>query len=156
MKRYFSPLMLTSFLWICACQNNRTTDGSKTDKLTDSTINENPEQFCYSYIKNRDTATLNFMNIGDVTTGELTYKIWEKDSNKGIIEGGMKGDTLLLEYTFDAEGSESSREVVFLKKGNQLLQGTGEMIKKNGRMMFKDISKLKFGESIIFEKIDCK
>ena len=81
--------------------------------------------------------------------------IFEKDKNNGIFEGELHGDTLIAEYTFTSEGKESIRQVAFLKKGNQLFEGFGDMEDKNGKMMFKNISTLKFGESMVFNKTDC-
>lgn len=68
----------------------------------------------------------------------------------------MKGDTLIVDYTFDSEGSESVREVVFLKRNNQLIEGFGDVEEKDGKTVFKDKSKLIFGNSIVFKKVDCQ
>ena len=57
-----------------------------------------------------------------------SYNLYEKDSNKGIIEGEVRGDTLMLNYIFNAEGRESTRQVVMLKKANQLIEATGEVL----------------------------
>jgi hypothetical protein len=123
----------------------------------DTNVQAGTQQFCYSYIKDKDTATLKVMTSGNITTGELSYNLYEKDKNNGIVEGELHGDTLLAEYTFNSEGKESVRQVAFLKKGDQLLEGFGDVVEgKNGKMMFKDTSKLTFGQSIIFTKVDCQ
>jgi hypothetical protein len=113
-------------------------------------------QYCYTYIKNKDTATLTMISSGPITTGELKYNLYEKDKNTGIFEGELRGDTLIAEYTFNSEGTESVRQVAFLKKGNQLIEGFGDVEEKNSKMMFKDTSKLTFGQSIVFNKVDCQ
>jgi len=86
----------------------------------------------------------------------LSYSLFEKDSNKGTISGEVKGDTILAEYNFDSEGMRSTREVVFLKRDRKLYEGFGEVEEKNGKTVFKDRSKLKFGDAIVFSLTDCK
>ncbi|WP_316814012.1 hypothetical protein [Pedobacter heparinus] len=112
---------------------------------------------CYVYIKNRDTASLKLNIDGEELTGELNYNLFEKDSNKGKIAGEMKGDTIIAEYTFDSEGMRSVREVVFVKKDDgNIYEGTGEVMEKGGKMIFKDRSALKFSPTLVFTKTDCK
>ena len=155
MKNLIFPILLavTTFT---ACQSNNSSENETNKVATDTAMVKIGETSCYSFIKNRDTAKLTFMSTNGITTGELSYKLYEKDSNKGIIEGEMRGDTLLAEYTFNAEGKESVRQVAFLKKGNQLIEGFGEVEEKDGKMMFKNTSTLTFGNSIVFEKVDCQ
>lgn len=112
---------------------------------------------CYVYTKNRDTASLRINIKGEELTGELDYKLFEKDSNKGKIAGEMKGDTIIAEYIFDSEGMRSVREVVFVKKDDgNIYEGTGDVIEKGGKMVFKDRSALKFSPTMVFTKTDCK
>jgi len=110
---------------------------------------------CYSYIKNRDTATLKINTENEELTGDLVYNLFEKDSNKGTIAGEMKGDTIIAEYIFNSEGMSSIREIVLLRKDGKLYEGYGDVEEKSGKMVFKDRSKLKFGDAIVFSKTDC-
>jgi len=143
---------------MASCQGGT---AKKTQAKIDSTIVSNAESTpdsvqCYQYIKNRDTATLTFTTIDNKLTGTLGYNLYEKDKNAGTIAGLVKGDTLIANYTFQSEGKTSVREVAFLKKGNQLAEGFGDVQEVNGASKFKDLSKLKFDGSMTFEKIDCK
>lgn len=110
---------------------------------------------CYSYTKNRDTATLEINAENEELTGDLSYRLYEKDSNKGTIAGEIKGDTIIAEYIFDSEGMRSVRELVLLRKDGKLYEGYGDVEEKSGKMVFKDRSKLKFGDAIVFSKTDC-
>jgi hypothetical protein len=152
-KSIFAILATVSLL--TACQSN----GSKTNGTDSAALDTNivpaSQQHCYSYIKNRDTATLTLMSSGSITTGELTYKLFEKDKNVGIFEGELHGDTLLADYTFNAEGKESVRQIAFLKKGDQFIEGFGDVEEKNGKTIFKNTATLKFGEAMVFNKVDC-
>ena len=138
-----------------ACQNETPKQNSGEEIAIDTNAVTISNIECYAYINNKDTATLNFTTTNDTVVGELNYNFYEKDSNKGIIEGEMKSDTLTLNYIFNSEGRESVRQVVMLKKANQLIEATGEMEDKNGKFVFKNLSNLNFGQGIIFSKIDC-
>ncbi|WP_443946185.1 hypothetical protein ACJVDH_03480 [Pedobacter sp. AW1-32] len=111
---------------------------------------------CYSYIKNRDTANLKIDFDGDKFTGVLNYNLFEKDKNAGTIAGIVKGDTLLADYTFNAEGTTSVREVAWITKGDSLQEGYGDVEDLKGKAVFKNYAKLRFDKSLIFEKTDCK
>ena len=111
---------------------------------------------CYAYIKNRDTATLKLQVAGEEVTGDLNYKLFEKDSNKGKIAGELKGDTIIAEYTFDSEGMRSVREIVFLHKDGKLIEGFGDVEQKGVKTVFKNRATLKFDDGLIFNKTDCQ
>ena len=154
MKNFIFAL-LASFCVLTACQNNTNVQNGGDSTGIDTNIVPATQQFCYQSIKNKDTATITLMSSGPITTGELAYNIFEKDRNTGIFEGELHGDTLIAEYTFTSEGRESVRQVAFLKKGDQLLEGYGDAEEKNGKMVFKNTSTLTFGNGIVFNKVDC-
>jgi len=152
--RVIGALMISACLF--ACQERTKVTGKKDHN--DTTTGNIPvaEQTCYSYIKGKDTAQLKLITTGIVSTGELNYKWFEKDKNTGSIEGEMHGDTLVANYTFNSEGKQSVRQVAFLRKGNQLLEGFGDVEEKDGKVRYKNLSSVKFGNDIVFEKTVCK
>ena len=88
--------------------------------------------------------------------GELHYHLKEKDANMGTISGIFIGDTLFGDYTFKSEGMTSVREAIFVRKGNTMVQGMGEMEERNNKQCFKNPKALSFDNSIVLEKIDCQ
>jgi len=156
------PAFLTIVVASCTNENKSKQAGDSAEVIAvDTTFTathpKKSSSDCYVYIKNRDTASLKINIDGEELTGELDYKLFEKDSNKGKIAGEMKGDTIIAEYTFDSEGMRSVREVVFVKKDDgNLYEGTGEVMEKGGKMVFKDRSALKFNPTMVFTKADCK
>ncbi|MCY1513022.1 hypothetical protein D9M68_475030 [compost metagenome] len=110
---------------------------------------------CYRYIKGKDTVTLSLLTAGTGVSGRLQYKWFEKDRSTGSLEGKMYGDTLLATYTFDAEGQRSVREVAFLKKEQQVIEGFGPVEDKNGKQRFKNFRKLDFNSTLILDKVPC-
>lgn len=155
MKGYVLSLIAGAGL-ISACQNH-----AVTNQKTDSVINAEKaavtasNEECYEYTKGKDTVALSLSRTGNKITGDLTYSLYEKDRNYGTVNGKIAGDTLILNYVFDSEGMHSSRQVVFLKKNNQLTEGFGDVEEKNGGMNFKDLKSLKFDNSIVLSKINC-
>ncbi len=82
------------------------------------------DQKCYS-LTSEDTVFLKLSGPDSAITGTLTYRLKEKDANKGTITGSWRGDTLVAVYTFNSEGSSSRRPVIFLRDGKQLTEGYG-------------------------------
>ena len=154
MKNY-NYLLATIIILFAACQNQTKQINNSNEIAVDTNIVNVSDVQCYAYIKNKDTANLSFTITNGIIVGELAYKLYEKDNNKGMVEGEMKGDTLIIDYTFNSEGMESERQVVMLKKGNQLFEGFGDVEEKNGKLIFKDLSSLNFKDGIVYNKIDC-
>ncbi|MEO5905915.1 MAG: hypothetical protein ABIQ11_04280 [Saprospiraceae bacterium] len=113
-----------------------------------------PAGECYAWVSGNDSILMQIVIENNSAVGHLHYRFFEKDKSGGHLFGQMRGDTLLGDYKFMAEGTESEREVAFLRKGDQMIEGYGEAIDKEGRMIFKDISTLKFeGQPML--KTDC-
>ncbi|SFG94095.1 hypothetical protein [Pedobacter insulae] len=143
----YLPFAIIGIFSACQPRESKTVD-HKTPSTT--------KQSCYAYFNNKDTASLTIITSGHVITGELSYRLFEKDGNKGTMKGEMRGDTLVADYLFDSEGRQSTRQVAFLKKGGKLLEGYGEITEKQGKIIFNDISTLKFGDGIIFTEVNCQ
>ncbi len=82
----------------------------------------------------------------------MTYDYYQKDKSKGTIKGQLKSDTLFADYTFMSEGVESVREVVFIKIANGWVEGYGEIDDKDGKVTFKDRSKITFDNNVVLQE----
>lgn len=113
---------------------------------------------CYQGVLGKDTITMNLELRGnEVTSGQLHYNFFEKDDSQGELTGLIVGDTLKAAYTFMSEGAATVREVAFIKKGKNYIEGYGEVIDDNqGNVSFKDTKKLKFDSKIVLAKTYCK
>jgi hypothetical protein len=138
---------------LAACQSNSTKTPSSNAEATKT---EDSLKHCYQYISQKDSAFLSLETKNNQVTGTLSYNLFEKDKNNGAITGIIKGDTIIADYTFQSEGMTSIREVVWLKKNDQLLEATGDIEEVNGKAKFKNLSTLSFGKSMIFKKTDCR
>lgn len=110
---------------------------------------------CYAYSTPDDSIMLRLSQRGAAVDGELTYYLREKDANRGTIVGTMKNDTLFAEYTFQSEGVTSIREIAFIRRGDALVEGFGEVEERNGKFVFIDRSLITPNENVVLQRIDC-
>lgn len=156
-KLILASAIITCF--ITSCQSD-----SKKYTTVDSTImSEQQKDYkisdeCFNYADDKgSSAKLLIYGTGaNRVLGQLSYSVNGKDKNSGAFYGYMKGDTIIVDYKFLSEGVYSHREVAWIRKGDQLLEGYGAVKEVNGDVKFRDIRKLTFGKSIIFNKTDCK
>ena len=148
--KYTIPLLTIFTMSLFSCTN------TSQKKTPGNTGIATKTAYCYSYVNNKDSVTMNIDINDNTVTGELEYRLYEKDSNTGTIQGIIKGDTLFAEYSFISEGISSVREVAFLKKGNNWVEGFGDVEENNGKMIFKDISALQFNSNIVLAEVPCK
>jgi hypothetical protein len=141
-----------------ACQNNNGGKAAADSTITAETavVAAAESRTCYANFKNRDSTTLELLKKGEKVSGSLNVSLYEKDKNKGTVEGLVKGDTLLLNYTFNSEGTQSVRQVAYLQKDGKLIEGFGDVQEQNGKTVFKTLSDLKFDGSVVLEQSDCK
>lgn len=140
--------------------NNESAEKQQADQITEAPVPSagsvaTATRACYLGNSGRDTITLSFTSTGNKVNGNLHYKFYEKDQSQGPVSGEMKGDTLIADYRFASEGMQSLREVIFLKKDDGFVEGYGDMEEKNGKMIFKNRSGLKFGQGFLLRKVDC-
>ncbi len=135
-------LICLATLLVAACS------GSRTENVETTTM-------CYTYTTDSDSIMLQLTRIDSMVSGELTYILYEKDANKGTIDGVMKGDTLFADYTFTSEGTTSVREVAFVQRGDELVEAFGEVEEQNGKFVFSDRSLLTLNENVVLKASAC-
>ncbi len=124
-----------------------------TNATENTNVSETPE--CYINTKSKDSMLLHLTVKNNIVTGNMNYQIAGKDKNQGTLQGEMRGDTLFADYTFSSEGTQSVRQVAYLKKDNSLLEGYGDVEERGNKMVFKNTGKLTFGKGVILQKTDC-
>ncbi len=132
-------------------------DSTKTETVVDVTSEREPlKEVCYQYNNGKDLIDANLLYDNGKVSGKINYNLFEKDKNSGNIVGTINGDTIIANYIFMSEGVESFRQLAFLKKGDALIEGYGDIEEKDGRMVFKDIKKLNFPDKIQLKEVPCK
>jgi len=137
-------IWISLFVICCliACNNNTNNNQTADVKpINDSTA---AVLSCYNYMQNKDTIRLNITITGNTFSGHMLYQLKEKDRNDGTLQGTIKGDTLIADYTFSSEGVQSVRQVAFLKQNDGLKEGFSEVEERNGRMIFANPQALQF------------
>lgn len=148
-------LIFTIILISLATACNPGSKGEDSPGQKETPVN-NQSAYCYTSIKNKDSILLHIEINNDVVQGDLVYNFYEKDRNSGTITGQMKGDTIFADYSFISEGTGSVREVAFLKKGKNLVEGFGDAEERNGKMVFKSRQSLKFDENMaLLKEVPC-
>ncbi|WP_158796969.1 hypothetical protein [Pedobacter sp. L105] len=144
MKR--SIVLLTALAGcIAACHNKGPEQKGSTNSSSTTETKES-----YEYINNKDTVSLSYTANGNVITGTLISVLAGASRTAGTIEGVIKGDTIIADYTMDQAHHEktSVRQVAFLKKGGKLLEGYGDTGEKDGKIVFTNIANLKFVDAV--------
>lgn len=158
MIKILLTLVITASVLSCNKKNESVMkDVNNKDTLTlnesDIMVEEIPEN-CYMEATGKDSLFVTLSdNLGTVT-GKMHYKNFEKDSSFGDLVGMADGDTLKLEYNFQAEGTTSTREIWFLKKDGNLIEGIGEY-NETGEQ-YKDPKLLKFTGGHTLKTTECK
>lgn len=141
---------------LAACNNQPKTD---TENIpVDSTavaVAVDTVSTCYTFKNDKMMVTLHTDAVGNKVSGHLAYNYAEKDNNTGTILGQYKGDTLYADYTFVSEGKESVREVAFVRSGNTLTEGYGDVTEAGGKVTFKDKSKLNYASGTVVSETPC-
>lgn len=152
-----SPLFATCLLAVVfACSKKEENKKPIETAAPEATAMVNGKS-CYLYAKGRDTITMSLAMNANNANGELIYRFDGKDKNEGTFSGTFIGDTLYADYSFSSEGTTSVRESIFLRTGDVLTEGHGEMEEKGGKMIFKNPRKVQFdAKSVVLAKIDCK
>lgn len=144
-------LILTGVLsFIVSCNGQR--QKSKRDM---SSTNKASSLHCYRYINKLDTVILKTNDVNGVVTGTLVYNFYQENKYSGTIEGIMKGEVLIADFTFFFTGVKSVRQVAFKKKGKNFIEGYGATEVKDGKTSFKNIDSVKFDHSIVLLQSEC-
>ena len=146
---YKNSTFLTIFIFLFSC-NNQQQETTQSKSATKSDIAN-----CYRYINKNDTVILKTIAVGNLVTGTLEYYFHGQDRKQGTIQGYMRNELLIANYTSFSEGVPV-KQVAFKKDGNTYIEGNGETINSNEKVSFKNIDSLSFTNSIVLNKIDCK
>ena len=159
MKNLAFSLSMLTFL-VFSCEKKSTETVVKPDFDSTSVADETAsdivpiETKCFLATDGKDSLLVSYEdNLGTIV-GKMRYKNFEKDSSKGDISGLIDGDTLKLSYLFESEGTSSSREIWFLKRNSQLLEGIGKYNASGDA--YADYKNIKFDEGRTLNSVPCK
>lgn len=159
MKKYIFLSSLSIFLLNCNKKTETITPVTDSDSVAENTekvidtlgIKSN----CYLGVTGKDSVFVSIDdNLGTVI-GKIRYKNSEKDSSTGELTGFKSGDTLKLTYEFVSEGTTSKRDIFFVQKDGNLLEGIGNQKNDNGHMKYADETKVAYQDGQKLKSADC-
>lgn len=151
-----SVLFLFILFGILSCKKNeQETTPVSSEAVTEGVKNKVLYNECYVYYSGGNKILLQFSKTEKGITGNLNYALTEKDANSGTFSGSMRGDTLVADFTYSSEGKTSVREIVFLRKDDEFLEGFGDVVIKGNSTRFADKHKLQFNATMPLQKTDC-
>ena len=158
MKKIFAPIITLCIF--CACENKtaeKKEDDSITAKDTAAAAVSTPTLAgCYMMVIEKDTAYMHLDDSATYFTGHLSYKRFQKDSNRGGVILKAIDDKLKGWYSFTSEGKLSVREIIFKITGTSLSAAYGDVNMKGDSVLFKYPVALKFEIKHPFMKTECK
>lgn len=157
--KYIIPF---AFILIAGCNSPSTEN--RTDPIDNDTSSVSEKDApmplmtsgCYAQVIKKDSALLNLDISGNKVSGHLSYHLYEKDNNKGALNGNLQDSLIIADYTFQSEGTTSVRQVAFKIHGDSLIEGFGDIDMKGDTAVFKNISQLQFQDARPFIKTNCK
>lgn|SRR5690606_3867921 len=121
--------------------------------IVDSTALSLPT--CYLYAVDKDSISLRILENKETVEGLMTYNFYQIDGSSGTFAGIRKGDTIIGVYNFEAEGTNSRRELVFLKSEDGLILGKGETQLVENTELFKKGTPFVFENGRFLEEVNC-
>jgi hypothetical protein len=122
-KSTFGLIMIALAIYSCT-QNtlkNQPDDNESSVNSSDKLVLDTSKQ-CFLAVLGKDSALLSLQLVEGKLKGNLKYHFFEKDNSNGTVEGMMFKDTLYLNYTFNAEGSTSTRPLKMLLSNQQIFE----------------------------------
>ncbi len=150
-------VLMLSFAVFFSCKNNEEKVG---ETMIEERVKEEAvmtptlEKGCYIYNANGTMVNLEITKTDNPVEGNLTYAFAEKDKNTGTFSGNMNEGKLIGTYTFQSEGVESKRQIAYMLKDNQLVEGFGEL--NEDGTMFKDANSVNYSSTMPLTKTDCQ
>ncbi len=157
MKKIVVTSLVLFLVFACKNKESKEVDSIPTAPETVAPPQPVPvlEEGCYTYKANGNKVVLEITHMNETVLGNLSYALSEKDANTGTFAGELMANVLIGKYTFMSEGTQgNTREVAFLFKDGQLIEGYGELDETG--TAFKDRSALSFSSSMPLSKTDCE
>lgn len=149
-------LLTFALVTVVSCKNNTKTENqSVTEENTvmEASQKSTLETGCYEYKSDDNNIKMKITEVNENVMGDLHISYAEKDDNQGKFVGMLNGNKLIGTYTFNSEGIKSSREIAFLVKDNQLIEGYGDLNEEGTK--FKDVNTIKYTSTMPLTKVDC-
>lgn len=155
MKKIIVTSLVLLLVFACKTKESKEMDSEAPETVAPPQPVPTLEVGCYTYDANGNKVVLEITEINNAVLGNLSYALSEKDANAGTFAGELLDSVLIGKYTFMSEGTQgNTREVAFLFKDGQLIEGYGELDETG--TAFKDKNALSFSSSMPLSKTECE
>ena len=163
MKPPIYLLAFTAFCIMLSCNRGKDSSNQIENDLSKADIQDQ----CYQAFFEKDTGDLKITtDENGKVTGDLEMRYGLKPNtverviNKGKVDGSFRGDTLFLNYLYTSGSLNKTlyqNPLAFLKKGEQLVMGVGEIEHSVGRSYFVKNKPIDFDKGRFkFDPVECK
>lgn len=154
-------MMKTALLSACVLAGALLSCNSAPSKKERDSAVTNPEltntsATCYMKAVGKDTFLLQVLVEGDKVDGVLDYDFFEKDKSSGILDGQLNDNILRASYSFQAEGTQSTRQVVFKLMGDQAYEAIADSMDTQGNPVFNSQDELLKFDPTPYKKQACQ
>lgn len=152
MKNLSLFCLLVTFMVLESCKKNESETIVKNEEF--SSVQ------CYKAFYEQDTLELKINTLKDgKITGSMVMAAFNKPKMDGELSGEFRGDTLFTSYTYCIDGNNKmtyKNPMAFLKRGNELILGNGEIEYALGASYFIKDKPIDFdGMKYKFTAVDC-
>ncbi|GEP97347.1 hypothetical protein [Chitinophaga cymbidii] len=157
MRSTIATFLIFSFA-AAACGSGAQQEAANDSLPADNTVVDEPaaNTACYLKAVGKDTFRLKLVVNEEQVAGELRYDPHEKDKSSGTITGVLKDNILRASYSYQSEGMNSTRPVVFKVMGEQVYEALADNFDKNGIPVFSEVNdQLKF-DPTPYNKKECE
>ncbi len=148
-----------TLLFACQSQSSEATqtpDDTTTVEAAAAPAAEDEQQveLCFLEVVGQDSTIVNLGIVGSEVTGEMFWRPFEKDGATGTLKGKIVENTITADYAYTIEGSEQVEEKIFVLYEDRLVEKSGPLEDKNGKLVMKDPATATDGA--VLKKVDCK
>jgi hypothetical protein len=115
------------------------------------------DEYCFQFNHQGEHAYCHLVvNESGEYHGYYNSFIEEKDGASGVLESknSFFNDTLLMEWTYIQEGIVANESLMFIKKGDNLVNLVSEIFSEDGKMVLDHKEQLKTGNTLT--SVDCE
>lgn len=148
------------FCLLLACVGLQSCKKNKNPKNAPAQAEKPISVQCYKALYEKDTMELkiNTLKTGKIS-GDMVMKVFNMPKKVGEIYGEFSGDTLFASYTFTAGTNNKityKNPMAFLKRGNELILGSGKIETTMGASYFVKGTPIDFDRvKYKFTTVDC-
>ncbi|MCX6217912.1 hypothetical protein [Spirosoma sp.] len=138
-----SPYQTLATLFLLASCQSRPSEQSASESVQTQPDRQQasatvPDTLCFQQVMNRDTTKLQLVINGNLATGYLDNKPFEKDRARGNFQGSVSTNTIQADWQRSGEGTTQIYPLDLTMNGDTISWYEGERVEKAGKWVLKE------------------